>query len=171
MRILGEASAGLDTIRMHSDVSIPHTGDVQYQSVGTDRVATQTRTRHNTNKWVEEPRKSPPPYRSQVISGESQAVEYRDKIVEVEKIVHVDRPVEVCLLDNQKLYAWILQRHKYIQIPNVVSMWSSKCLCVCEFEWCFVQVEKIVFRDKPVEVCLLDNQNWCIYFTDKYSNT
>ena len=100
MRIIGEALAGLDTIRMQSDVSIPYTGDVQYQSVGTDRVATQTRTRHNTNKWVEEPRKSPPPpapYRSQVISsGLSQAVEYRDKIVEVEKIVHVDRPVEVC---------------------------------------------------------------------------
>jgi hypothetical protein len=108
MRIIGEASAGLDTIRMQRDVSIPYTGDVQYQNVGTDRVATQTRTRHNTNKWVEEPRKSPPPpppYRSQVISGGSQDVEYRDKIVEVEKIVHVDRPVEVCLLDHQKLCA------------------------------------------------------------------
>ncbi len=36
-----------------------------------------------------------------------------------------------------------------------------------------VQVEKVVYRDvdRPVEVCLLDNKKWCMYFTGKYSNT
>ena len=34
-----------------------------------------------------------------------------------------------------------------------------------------MQVEKIVYRDKPVEVCLLDNQNWCMHVTDKDANT
>jgi len=136
MRILGESSVGFDTIRVETDVSIPCTGDVQYQSVGTDRVATQTRTRHVTNTWVEVPRKSPPPR-----PPSPPSVEYRDKIVERERIVHVDRPVEVCLLDNQKLSAYrYMNIFKHLTCyqcrAQKASMSSSKCFCDCELRWC-----------------------------------
>ena len=42
-------------------------------------------------------------------------VEYRDRIVEVQKIVHVDRPIEVCLfrlsnkhVNNHRYACWII---------------------------------------------------------------
>ena len=150
--ILGESSGGFETIRVQPDVCIPRTGDVQYQSVGTDRVATQMRTRHNTNTWEEVPRKpSPPPSRgaktqetretplpelvraaleeeervrkqmknvkgnANGVRANQPTVEYRDRIVEVQKIVHVDRPVEVCLfrlsnkhVNNHRYACWII---------------------------------------------------------------
>ena len=150
--ILGESSGGFETIRVQTDVCIPRTGDVQYQSVGTDRVATPMRTRHNTNTWEEVPRKPSSPTSRGAKTQETQetslpelvrealeeeervrkqmknvkwnangvranqpTVEYRDRIVEVQKIVHVDRPVEVCLsrlsnkhMNNHRYACWII---------------------------------------------------------------
>jgi hypothetical protein len=171
---LGESSGGFETIRVQTDVCIPRTGDVQYQSVGTDLVATPMRTRHNTNTWEEVPRKpSPPPSRgaktqetrqtplpelvraaleeeervrkqmknvmgnANGVRANQPTVEYRDRIVEVQKIVHVDRPVEVCLfrlsnkhMNNHRYACWIIiivctQIDEYIQMPNMVSMCSA----------------------------------------------
>ena len=137
MRILGESSVGFDTIRVQTDVSIPCIGDVQYQSVGSHRVATQTRTRHNTNTWVEVPRKSPPPR-----PPSPPSVEYRDKniYVEVEKIVHVDRPVEVVHVDRPVEVFVEVEKVVYREVDRPVVVYRDK----------IVEVEKIIHVDRPV---------------------
>lgn len=81
-----EASGRLDTMGVANDVRMTYNDPVQYKS-------SPMRTRHNTNMWLEVPRKSPlppPPPQPTV----EYRVEYRDRIVEKIVEVPVERIVE-----------------------------------------------------------------------------